>query len=89
MIFFRVNPSDQAPYLHGSGCGSAFPHPGDDPCHSLVTFRNADEVISVTEIYGGVQASFTRSGQEINEWKRITVLFGDLVQTSEVDTEAE
>ena len=36
MIFFWVNLSDQAPYLHGSGCGSAFPHPGDDPCHCLV-----------------------------------------------------
>ena len=36
MIFFRVNPSDQALYLHGSGCGSAFPHPGVDPCHCLI-----------------------------------------------------
>ena len=36
--FFRVNPSDQAPYLHKSGCGSAFPHPGDDPCHCLYIY---------------------------------------------------
>ena len=44
----------------------------------------------MTEIYGGVQAGFTRSGQEVgNERKRVTVLFGDLVQTSEVNTEAE
>ena len=56
----------------------------------FVTFRNANEVISVTEIYGGVQAGFTRSGQEVgNEQKRITVLLGDLVQTSEVNTETE
>ena len=38
MIFFRVNLSDQAPYLHRSGCGSAFPHPGDDPCHCHVPY---------------------------------------------------
>ena len=44
----------------------------------------------MTEIYGGVQAGFTRSGQEVgNERKRVLVLFGDLVQTSEVNTEAE
>ena len=56
----------------------------------FVTFRNADKVISVMEIYGGVQAGLTRSGQEVgNERKRITVLLGDLVQTSEVNTEAE
>ena len=47
-------------------------------------------MISVTEINGGIEAGFTRSGQEVgNERKWITVLFGNLVQSTEIDTEAE
>ena len=47
-------------------------------------------MISVSEIYGGINAGFSCSGQEVgNERERITVLFGDLIKTSEIDAEAE
>ena len=47
-------------------------------------------MISVSEIYGGINAGFSCSGQEVgNEWKQIMVLFGDLIKTSEINTEVE
>ena len=47
-------------------------------------------MISVSEIYGGINTGFSCGRQEVgNEWKRIMVLFGDLIKTSEVDTEVE
>ena len=56
----------------------------------FVAFRNADQVISVPEINCGVKAGFARCGEEVgNEGKWISVLLGDPVKTSEVNTEAE
>ena len=47
-------------------------------------------MISVSEIYGGINAGFSCGGQEVgNERKWITVLFGDLIKTLEIDAEAE
>ena len=47
-------------------------------------------MISVSEIYGSINMGFSCSRQEVgNEQKRIMILFGDLIKTSEVDTEAE
>ena len=47
-------------------------------------------MISMSEIYGGMNAGFSCSGQEVrNERKWITVLFGDLIKTLEIDAEAE
>ena len=56
----------------------------------FIAFHNADQIISVTDINGGIEVGFACSGQEIrNEGKWITVLFGDPVETSEVNTEVE
>ena len=56
----------------------------------FVTFHNADYMIGMTEINGGIEVGFTCSGQEVrNEWKWIMVLFGNLVQPTEIDTETE
>ena len=58
MIFFRVNPSDQVPYLHRSGCGSAFSHPGDDPCHCLCAWGSFSECyLLVADAPEGTQAA--------------------------------
>ena len=47
-------------------------------------------MIGVTETNGGIEAGFTHSGQEVgNEWKWITVLLGNLVQPTEINTETE
>ena len=47
-------------------------------------------MIGVSEIYGGVNSGFARSGQQVgDERKQISVLLGDLVKTSEVNTETE
>ena len=44
----------------------------------------------MTEIDGGIDRGFTCSGQEVgNDWKGITVLLGDPVQSSEINTETE
>ena len=44
----------------------------------------------MSEVYGGINAGFSCGGQEVgNEWKRIMVLFGDLIKISEIDAEAE
>ena len=44
----------------------------------------------MSEVYGGINAGFSCGGQEVgNEWEQITVLFGDLIKTSEIDAEAE
>ena len=42
------------------------------------------------EIDGGINTGFIRSGQEVrNDQKGITVLLGDPVQSSEINTEME
>ena len=42
----------------------------------FITIRNTDEVIGVSEINGGIDMGFTRSGKEVgNEWKGISVFF--------------
>ena len=47
-------------------------------------------MISVSEVYGGINAGFSCGGQEVgNERERITVLLRDLIKTSEVNAEAE
>ena len=44
----------------------------------------------MSEVYGGVDSGFARSGQQVgDERKRILVLLGDLVETLEVNTETE
>ena len=49
-----------------------------------------DEVIGMSEINGGIDMGFTRSGKEVgNEWKGISVFFGYFIETSEIYTEAE
>ena len=56
----------------------------------FVAFSYSDKVIGVSEVYGGVNSGFAHSGQQVrDEWKRISVLLGDLVKTSEVNTETE
>ena len=45
-------------------------------------------MVSVAKIELGVYFCTARSVKEFgNEWKRIAILFGDLVQSAEVDTE--
>ena len=54
----------------------------------FVTFRDMHKVIGMTEVYGGVNTGFTYSRQEVrNEGEQVTVLFGNLVQPMEIDTE--
>ena len=49
-----------------------------------------DEVIGVSEINGGIDTGFTRSGKEVrNKWKGISVFFGYFIETSEIYAEAE
>ena len=65
--------------IAGSECGFPF-----------VAFSNLDKVIGMLEIYGGVNLGFACSGQWVgDEQKQILVLLGDLVKTSEVNTEME
>ena len=56
----------------------------------FVAFSYSDKVIGVSEVYGGVNLGFARSGQQVrDEWKWILVLLGDPVKTSEVNTKTE
>ena len=42
------------------------------------------------EFNGGVDVGFSSSGKEIgNEWQRVAVFLGDLVQTTVINTESE
>ena len=44
----------------------------------------------MSEINGGIDTGFTRSGKEIgNEWKGILILFGYFIETSEIYAEVE
>ena len=56
----------------------------------FVAFSNSDKVIGMSEVYGGVNSGFARSGQQVgDERKRISILLGDPVKTSEVNTKTE
>ena len=56
----------------------------------FIAFSYSDKVIGVSEVYGGVDSGFAFSGQQVgDEQKWISVLLGDLVKTSEVNTEME
>ena len=47
-------------------------------------------MIGVSEINGGIDMGFTRSGKEVgNEWKGILVFFGYSIETSEIYAEVE
>ena len=61
---------------------------GPKGCFPFVTFCDADQMVSVARIELGVYFCMARSVEEFrNEWKRIAILFGDLVQSMEVGTE--
>ena len=56
----------------------------------FITICNTDEVIGMSEINGGINMGFTRSGKEVrNEWKGISVFFGYFIETSEIYAEVE
>ena len=56
----------------------------------FITICNTDEVIGMSEINGGIDMGFTRSGKEVrNEWKGISVFFGYFIETSEIYAEVE
>ena len=56
----------------------------------FVTFRNADKIIGIAEIYSCVEAGLARSCQEVRDERQwIAVFLGNLVQASEVDAKAE
>ena len=47
-------------------------------------------MISVSEVYGGINAGFSYGGQEVgNEREWIMVLLRDLIKTSEINAEVE
>ena len=49
-----------------------------------------DEVIGMLEIDGGIDMGFTCSGKEVrNEWKTISILFGDFIEASVIYAEVE
>ena len=49
-----------------------------------------DKVIGMSEINGGVDMGFTRSGKEVrNERKRILILFGYFIEALEIYAKAE
>ena len=63
---------------------------GSESGFPLITIRNMDEVIGMSEVNGGIDTGFTRSGKEVgNEWKRISVFFGYFIETLEIYAEAE
>ena len=56
----------------------------------FITICNTDGVIGMSEINGGINMGFTRSGKEVrNEWKGISVFFGYFIETSEIYAEVE
>ena len=56
----------------------------------LVAFRDADQMVSVSEVNFCIDTSFTGTVEEIgNERKRIAILFRDSVQGSEIDAESK
>ena len=56
----------------------------------FVSSGDPDKVVGVTEINLGVDTSFTGRVEKVgNEREWIAILFGDPIQTSEIDAEAE
>ena len=63
---------------------------GPESSLPFVTFRNADEMVGVSEVKGSIDTSSSGGGKKVgDERKWISILFGDFVETSEVDTESE
>ena len=63
---------------------------GSESGFPFITVRNTDEVIGMSEINGGIDTGFTRSGKGVrNKWKGILVIFGYFIETSEIYAEAE
>ena len=63
---------------------------GSESGFPLITIRNMDEVIGMSEVNGGIDTGFTRSGKEVgNEWKGISVFFDYFIETLEIYAEAE
>ena len=62
---------------------------GSESDFPFITVCNMDEVIGMSEINGGIDMGFTRSGKEVrNERKGISVFFGYFIETSEIYAEA-
>ena len=57
----------------------------------FIAFSDADQVISMLEVGGSVDLSFTSSGEKVgDEWKWITtILLGNFVEATIVYTESE
>ena len=56
----------------------------------FVSFSNTNEVVSMSEVEGCVDSSFSSSLEKVgNQRKRIAVLFRDLVETSVIDTKTK
>lgn len=54
----------------------------------FITFADADKVVSMVEVNLGIDLGTARRVKKVgNEQKGVTVFLGDLVETSEVDTE--
>ena len=63
---------------------------GSEHGFPFITVHNMDKVIGVSEINGGIDTGFTRSGKEVrNEQKGISVFFGYFIKTSEIYAEVE
>ena len=72
------------------GITSHSKEPGAESGFPFITVRNMDKVIGMSEINGGVDMGFTRSGKEVrNERKRILILFGYFIEASKIYAEAE
>jgi hypothetical protein len=56
----------------------------------FVTFGDTHKVVGMSEVDFGVDASFPRGVEEVgDEWKGVSVFFGDLVKTMVIDTQSE
>ena len=63
---------------------------GSESSFPFIAIHNMDKVIGMSEINGGIDMGFTRSGKEVgNKRKRISVFFGYFIETSEIYAEAE
>ena len=56
----------------------------------FVTFSNSDQVISISEIYLGIDVSFARGVKEISyQWIQISVFLGNTIKSTKIHIQLE
>jgi hypothetical protein len=63
---------------------------GSEGSFPFITFGDSDKMECMPKIDFGIDACFPRCIEEIgNEWKWVSILFGNLVKTTVIDTKSE